>query len=402
MQRILFFFWTLKFDIYLTNLLTINKMNDSEQIIVTRNFLTRLWHLENNERPGFIIGYVGPRVKGGEPARSELFSTGGPDTVRDRLLNPDKFLQAQLIEIEAQLRLRGDFVPSLCPALGVIGIPSAFGCEVTWFENNLPAVRPIIGNQLDQVFDLPNPSIIDGKLGRILEYTRYFIQQTNRRFPIRLTDIQGPLDSAALIMGHNNLLLAMHTHPAAVHHLLQLVTNLTIEFARTQRNIVTTYGVEFIPSMFQPWMPDGWGISVSNDEWVSISSEMHDEFSVPYLNQVSDAFGGIYIHSCGNWQHQFNSLGKVRNLRGLEFGASETSYEAVFEYFGGQVVLAPRVGFNREIKFDGMTDYVKKLLNASKTYRGLFLNVDITNGLIDERWLNTDLEEIYNLFDISD
>lgn len=377
-------------------------MINADQITQTRSFLTRLWHLKNSERPGFMIGYVGQRVKGGNPVRSAMFATDGPDKVRERFLNPDKFLQAQLSEIEGQMKLRGDFVPSLCPALGVIGIPSAFGCEVTWFENNLPAVRPIIRDDPNQVFDLPNPSIINGELGRILEYTRYFIQETNKKFPVRLTDIQGPLDSAALIMGHNNFLLAMHSHPEAVHHLLQLVTNLTIEFTRTQRNIVTTYGVEFIPSMFQPWMPDGWGISISNDECVSISSKIHDEFSVPYLNQISDAFGGIYIHSCGNWQHQFPSLGKVRNLRGLEFGASETSYEAVLEQFGGQIVIAPRVGFNRNVKFNGMTDYVKKILDASKTCRGLFVNVDITNGLIDEGWPETDLGEIYNLFDKSD
>lgn len=375
------------------------KMDELQEVIAARNFLKRLWHLENDDRPGFMIGYVGPKVKGGEPVRSALFSTDGPETVRDRLLNPENFLRAQLIEIESQLRLRGDFVPSLCPALGVVGIPSAFGCEVTWFENNLPAVRPVIGNDVNQVFDLPNPSIIDGELGRILEYTRYFIQQTHRQYPVRLTDIQGPLDSAALIMGHNNFLLALHSNPNAVHHLLQLVTNLTIEFARTQRNIVINNGVEFVPSMFQPWMPDGWGISVSNDEWVSIAASMHDEFGVPYINQISDAFGGIYIHSCGNWQHQFSSLVKVRNLRGLEFGASETSYKAVLERFGGQVVLAPRVGFHRHIKFDSMTDYVKKILNASKTCRGLFVNVDITNGLIDDSWPETDLEEIYNLFD---
>jgi len=377
-------------------------MINGDQITQTRSFLTRLWHFENSERPGFMIGYVGPQVKGGSPVQSALFSTNGPDTVRDRLLNPDKFLQSQLIEIMGQLKLQGDFVPSLCPAIGVIGIPSAFGGEVSWWENNLPAIRPIIGDDPNQVFDLPNPSIIDGELGRILEYTRYFIQQTNSQYPVRLTDIQGPLDSAALIMGHNNFLLAMHTNPDAVHHLLQLVTNLTIEFARTQRNIVKNYGVEFIPSMFQPWMPDGWGISISNDECVSISSEMHDEFSVPYLNQISDAFGGIYIHSCGNWQHQFSSLEKVRNLRGLEFGASETSYEAVLEQFGGKVVITPRVGFHRDVKFDGMTDYVKKIFDASKTCRGLFVNVDITNGLIDENWPETDLNEIYALFDIGD
>lgn len=377
-------------------------MINTEHISKTRSFLTRLWHLENNERPGFMIGYVSIRVKSGEPDHSARFSTAAKNKVRDRLIDPEKYLQAQLEEIESQLKFRGDYVPTLCPALGVIGIPSAFGCKVIWWENDLPAVQPIVGDDPNQVFELPNPSIIDGELGRILAYTRTFIHETDGRFPIRLTDIQGPLDSAALIMGHHNFLLAMHTHPDAAHHLLQLVTNLTIEFAKTQRDLVMTYGAEFVPSMFQPWMPDGWGISVSNDECVFISATLHDEFSVPYLSQISDAFGGIYIHACGNWQHQFNSLEKVRNLRGLEFGASETSYEAVSEFFGGYVVLAPRVVFHRDIKFDSMIDYVKKILDASKTYRGLFVNADITNGLIGERWRETDLDEIYNLFDISD
>lgn len=375
-------------------------MINTDQISKTRSFLTRLWHLENDERPGFLIGYVGSWVKGGEPVHGTMFSTEGPDTVRSRLLNPDKFLQAQLIEIEGQSRLRGDFVPSLCPALGVIGIPSAFGCEVIWRENDFPAVRSNIGDDPNQVFELPNPSITDGELGRILAYTRTFVQETEGRFPIRLTDIQGPLDSAALIMGHNNFLLAMHTHPEAVHHLLQLVTNLTIEFARTQRDVVIAYGAEFVPSMFQPWMPDGWGISVSNDECVLISVAMHDEFSVPYLNQISEAFGGIYIHSCGNWQHQFSSIEKVRNVRGLEFGASETLYQSVLAHFGGEVVLAPRIGFQRDIKFNGMADYVNRILNASKTYRGLFINVDITNGMVDDHWLETGLAEIYNSLEI--
>jgi len=43
--------------------------------------------------------------------------------VRDRLLDPEKFLKAQLSEIEDELALEGDFVPCLCPAFGVVNIP---------------------------------------------------------------------------------------------------------------------------------------------------------------------------------------------------------------------------------------------------------------------------------------
>ncbi|MGA2534123.1 MAG: hypothetical protein ABSG19_13930, partial [Candidatus Aminicenantales bacterium] len=163
-----------------------------------KRFLTRLWNLENDERPGFLIGYAGPKVKGGRPVRSALFSTEGKDTVRQRLLDPARYLAAQLDEIGEQSRLRGDLVPALCPTLGVIAVPSAFGAEVVWWENAFPAVRPLIGDRPGRVYELPRPKVTDGELGRILAITRYFIEKTDGRFPIRLGDIQGPLDNAAL------------------------------------------------------------------------------------------------------------------------------------------------------------------------------------------------------------
>jgi hypothetical protein len=176
-----------------------------------------------------------------------------------------------------------------------------------------------------------------------------------------------------------------------------MVTDLMIDFATAQRNLARELGVEFVPSGFQPWLPDGMGLSVANDVGVMLSPELHDEFSVPYLNRISEAFGGVYIHSCGDWTHLFPSLEKVRGLRGLEFGASEASYDRVLERFGGKTVLACRVGLHRDIRFAGMADFVRRILHAATTTRGLFVHVDITNGLVDEGWPETDLNEIYRL-----
>jgi len=369
------------------------------KIAESRRFLTRLWHIENEERPAFLIGYTGPRLKGAKPVRSALFSTEGKDTVRERLKNPEKFLAAQLEEIQGQIAFRGDFVPALCPTLGVIAIPSAFGCEVVWWENDFPSVRPLIGDDPKRVYGLSKPELSSGVLGRILDYARYFIEQTGGQSPIRLADVQGPLDNAALIFGHTNFLEAIISSPREVHHLLQMVTDFMIEFIRAQRDLVRRDGVEFVPSGFQPWIPDGFGISIANDAGLMLSPALHDEFSVPYVNRLSDAFGGVYIHSCGNWTHLIPSLKKVRRLRGLEFGASETPFGPVFDNFGGRAVLACRIGLHRDIKFNGMADFVSKIKKMCKTYRGVFIHVDITNGLLDESWPETDLNEIYELFD---
>ena len=365
-----------------------------ERIPDARPFLERLWRLENVERPGFLLGYLGPVVRGAEPVPSALFSVEGNETVRDRLLDPERYLQAQLREMEAQAKYPGDFVPSLCPSLGVVAVPSAFGCPVVWPERDFPYVRPLIEDAPEKVGRLSEPAVTDGELGRVLEYTRYFLDRTGGRFPIRLTDIQGPLDSAALIWGHHHFFLALRTAPEAVHRLMENVTDLTIRFVRAMQEMA---GERFVPSLFQPWMPSGAGVSVSNDACVMISRKDHDTFCVPYLDRISRAFGGIFVHSCGDWSHQVPSLERVQGLRGVEFGASETAFEAVAERLNGKVVIACRVGLNLARPFPGMAAFVRHVLERKRTNRGLFLHADVTNGVTGPAWPVTDVEELLSL-----
>lgn len=359
-----------------------------------RAFLERMWRLENTERPGFMFGFVGPKVRGGTPIKSALFSTEGKGTVRERLQDPEMFLEAQLDELGATTLLPGDVVPSLCPAFGVVSIPSAFGSEVVWWEDNLPAVHPACDGEAASVQALETPDLTKGEVPRIMRTTRYFIKRTGGMFPIRLTDVQGPLDAATLIAGHTEFLSLMKTDGEVAHRLLRKVTDFIITLVKAQRQLARLHNVEFVPSMFQPWLPDGMGVSVANDECVMLSAAMHDTFSVPYMNALSEEFGGVYMHSCGDWTHQFSSLEKVHNLRGLEFGATEAHYEKVLGQFGGRKVLACRVGLHRDMHFDGMMDYVERILGAARTYRGLFINVDVTNGIVDDTWPETDIQAI--------
>ncbi|MDW7760622.1 MAG: uroporphyrinogen decarboxylase family protein [Acidobacteriota bacterium] len=363
----------------------------------TRRFLERLWRLENEERPGFLIGYTGERLKKGRPVRSALFSTEGRDTVLNRLTDPEKFLAAQIEEIEGQSAFPGDLVPALCPTLGVVALPSAFGCDVVWHETDFPSVRPLPLDDLSRIMDIEPPGLQAGVLGRILDTSRVFIERTSGRFPIRLADLQGPVDNAALIVGHTRFFEALLTHPREMHHLLGLTTDLLIDFARAQRRLVVEMGAEFVPGGFQPWLPDGTALSISNDSGVMLSPALHDEFSLPYLEKIAETFGGVYLHSCGNWAHLFPSLEKFAGLRGLEFGASETDFGAVSDRFGGRVVLACRVGLNRDFVFKGMFDFVSRILAARTTNRGLFIHVDATNGLIGDDWPETDIEALAEL-----
>jgi hypothetical protein len=162
--------------------------------------------------------------------------------------------------------------------------------------------------------------------------------------------------------------VAMKTNPGEVHHLMRRMTDLIIRFVREQRSRVP----QFMPCSNPPvWLPDGRGMSVNDDCLAVLSPALYEEFALPYVNELSDEFGGVFIHSCGNFVHQFDNLEKVHNLRGLNFGASETPFEAVWERFGGRTAIVTHLGLNNEIHFDSEADYARHVLRVKTHDRGL-------------------------------
>ncbi len=371
----------------------------TDRLKKNREFITRVWNLDNDERPGFVIT-PDLRIKGEPSGRPNNLYHKYTGTLRDRLLDSEKYLESQIYSNQAMMGNRGDFIPFLCPNIGVVAIPSAMGCEIQWWENDWPSAKPAITDPL-QVYSLYKPKVTDAVMGMELNYTRHWLERTGGNYPIEMADCQSPLDIAAMILGHNNYLMALYTHAKEMHDLLSMITEIVIEFIQAQRDLIHQYQAEFVGMIDHPWIPDGFGVNIAHDENVMISPDMHDEFALPYLNQISEAFNGIFIHSCGRFVHNLRSFEKIYKLRGLEFGASEAPYQPVLDTFNGRILLAMRIGLNRGIQFNSMADFVRSVKQASKTNRGLFFNVncDTSDVIVPENWPGTNVNEISDLIE---
>jgi hypothetical protein len=320
------------------------------------------WSLEDVGRPLWMIPST-PVLTMGELGLVPL---------RELLLDRETQLNAQvgLLQWRQSVDVGDDFVPHIQAQQGVTVFASAFGCEVEFFDHTLPWAHPVIGpdDPPEKVYELPVPAVTDGQLGTILEWGDYFVEQTEGRYALALTDLQGPLDSAYLVWEPSAFMVAMQTNPKEAHHLLRLMTDLIIGFVREQRSRVP----EFMPCHFPPvWLPDGRGISVSEDCLAVLSPALWEEFALPYLNELSEEFGGVFVHSCGNFLHQLDNLEKVHNLRGLNFGASETPFEAIWERFGGRTAIVTHLGLNKDFPFASEADYVRHVLRTKTHDRGL-------------------------------
>ncbi len=290
-----------------------------------------------------------------------------------------QLLQDKEVQLNAQLALLawretadlGDaFVPHLQPQAGVTVFASAFGCKVDFFKHTLPWAHAVIreSDPPEKVYDLPPPAVDAGQLGDMLAFTDYFVAQTRGRYPVAITDMQGPLDTAYLVWQSSAFMEAMYTHPKEVHHLMRLVTDLIIRYVKAQR----ARSPEFLPCHFPPlWLPDGRGIAISDDGLAVISPNLYRELCLPYVNELSEEFGGVMIHSCGNFVHQFGNLEQVHALRGINFGATETPFKAVWERFGGKTAVIPHIGLNKDIHFNGNPEYLDHILRTKTHNRGL-------------------------------
>jgi hypothetical protein len=122
--------------------------------------------------------------------------------------------------------------------------------------------------------------------------------------------------------------------------------------------------------------------------------------SLPYLNELSEEFGGIIIHSCGNTEHQMDVLGKVHNLRGIKFGVSETRFEVLWERFGGKLVLLPHCSaVSLVANFKNAYEWVEHVLKVKTHNRGLALMIAPQVVDFQASEMKTALRQKSSLFD---
>ncbi len=332
-----------------------------------------LWAMEDMPRPLWFVPASPVLAVAGKFMGQKRSVTG---LFMDRDYQLDESMKFnRFFSLAQKVWSRDDFVRHLQPQMGVGVFASALGCKVGFPHDQMPWTHFAIkaGEPSEKVYDIPTPGVRDGLLGDILDFAEYFDRKAGHKLPIAVTDLQGPIDTAYLVWDSCDFMVAMYDHPKEVHHLMRLCTDLMIKFIKEMRMKVR----EFVPAHFPPvYLPDGMGICVSEDALAVLSPHLYEEFSLPYINELSEEFGGILIHSCGNFQHQLGVLQKVRGLRGINFGVSETRFEAVWEVFGEKIPVIPHCTSESIVAdFKNAYEWVEHVLRKKTSNRGLALMV---------------------------
>jgi len=292
-------------DAILRKLEQIDALFPPERLARSKERWSRLWRGEALlDRYPFLFA----------PVQFEYYCAG---------LNPEACLHANLDECIARGVVQDDFIPAFFPGCRQSTIPTMFGAEEIIIDGDYTCHHCI--ECPEDVDRLPAPSLGPGTVAHEwLTMQEYVLEATEGRLPIHVTDMQGPADVSGQLWGYDEFLACAYEDPERYHRLMTQVTEAFIIFWDAQRRLC---GDTFVGTHLYgwDWTPNDAGATISADSLVMVSPAFYREFYQPYLQRIGERFGGMSVHSCGDFSAVIPALCATPTLRAVNAGQMSIS-----------------------------------------------------------------------------
>ena len=234
-------------------------------------------------------------------------------------------LEAWLDNMDTNSRLLSDVgFTYMEPWAGVPVFANAFGAKLYWNGKTDVQSLPCY-TDIDEVADVPMPGPGDCELMQmVLEYIRYFREQTHGLIPMSLTDTQSPCDTASLILDPCELFAASLEEPESLTDFMTKITRCIGDFTEMQMELIGD-SLLSSPGHMMVSSTGNKGIALSDDNLAVISRESYEVLGIPWNRELGKRFGGLAIHSCGLVTHNTPPLLEIPELR--QFDCKVTDFE---------------------------------------------------------------------------
>lgn len=160
----------------------------------------------------------------------------------------------------------------------------AFGAQVQYFTDEVPAVVGQLVSDLDEAEALDIPDLSKGRAATCVEGIRLAKERIADK-PV-LAGMIGPCSLAGRLMDVTEILYLCYDEPEAVHTVLNKATDYLTRYAQAMKQA----GAD--------------GIVIAEPLAGILSPDMAEEFSHPYVKKIVDALQtenfAIIYHNCGN------------------------------------------------------------------------------------------------------
>ncbi len=277
----------------------------------------------------------------------------------DYYLDPELWFQSNLKILQEFPDII--FIPSWWMEYGMAAEPSALGTKIKFWQDNTPSEY----HTLFKIEDIDNFPDYEVENDAFMALTLHRIKMQKQRildngYILPIATSRGPLCTAGFVRSTTEFMLDIFENPEYAHKLIDLSTNLIIDWLKAQVKIMG----DTVESIF-----------ILDDIVGFINEDHYQEFAHPYLKKICDAFPEDWIKiyhndadinaclehlpDCGfnvlNWGKQTdikevkerigNKMCLMGNVNPLEIGVQGTPKEVfdatidVLEKSGGEGII---------------------------------------------------------------
>ena len=230
-------------------------------------------------------------------------------------MTKEEGLRAYLDEFIYRGFAQDDFIPSFFPGCKTSTIPSMFGAKEIIAGDDVKGERILF--KPEDIDSLPEPTISPNTPAHNwLEMQKYYIEECEGEIPVHVCDMQGPMDVCGQLYGYEGLFLCAYDDEERYVKLMQKAAD---AFQLLWEAQATLLGDKFVGTHLfgWSWIPENVGATMSVDSLVMLSKDFFDEFYKPYIEDIAKRFGGITVHSCGNFGTVVENLAKTDDVRAI-------------------------------------------------------------------------------------
>ena len=230
----------------------------------------------------------------------------------------------------------------------------AFGAQVLFFGDDVPAVCGSLVTDEDAAQALPTPAVGAGRTGVYIDAIRMAKEQITDR-PV-LAGAIGPFSLAGRLVDVSEAMYLCYDEPELLHTLLRKCTAFSIDYIRALRQA----GAD--------------GVVLAEPLAGLISPDQEREFSAPYVRRivqaVQEASFPVIYHNCGNYAYLMTDSIRENGCMAYHFGDSVDLQQMLDRMGPDKLILgniSPSVQFRNGTP-ETMVRAVRELLGTCGSY----------------------------------
>jgi uroporphyrinogen-III decarboxylase len=284
----------------------------------------RVWAARNAHHPIRVPVIVGTNTRyfvfnaGANPERIAFRPyIEDPDVMFDQALRFQRWTRFNILQDAA---LGAPAAWTIAPDFQNFYEAAWFGCEVHYFDDQVPDTLPDFAADPERVMVHSLPDPFGGLMSKALEYYEYFVARAAREdflgIPIKVNPpwcglgTDGPFTVACNLFGPDFVCETLLAEPERLRKLLEFITEATIgRMAAWRRRFGTP-------------VPQEW-FSFADDSIALISTPQYVEHVLPFHRALCAALatpGPRTIHLCGDATRHFPTLQKLLNIQSFDTG----------------------------------------------------------------------------------